>query len=104
MDPTAPAGAAAAAAVGALGSGLAGAHGVLGRCTWFRVRLASAAMEGVWEGMQTAATSVQQKTMLPTAAGTAPSKCAAAAAPTLWFCCYITHSLPLLPLLCLCFC
>jgi hypothetical protein len=30
----------------ALGSGLAGAHGVLGRCSWFSVRLASAAMEG----------------------------------------------------------
>jgi hypothetical protein len=28
------------------GAGLAGAHGVLGRCSWYRVRLASAAMEG----------------------------------------------------------
>jgi hypothetical protein len=28
------------------GVGLAGAHGVLGRCSWYRVRLASAAMEG----------------------------------------------------------
>jgi hypothetical protein len=29
-----------------VGAGLAGAHGVLGRCTWYRVRLTAAAMAG----------------------------------------------------------
>lgn len=33
----------------AVSGGLAGAHGVLGRCTWFSVRLAAAAMDGEGE-------------------------------------------------------
>jgi hypothetical protein len=44
LDPTAAA--TGVGGAGGVGAGLAGAHGMLGRCTWYRVRLASAAMEG----------------------------------------------------------